>query len=220
MPALTEEEWGRVLLASSFVPDNNELERIGLEPERTSNVFDTPEQVRATEEQIRSEFEWAAQQFGLDPGRVAALRPLLTDAERVLQDAAARGLPREAAVEYLISELGRKEQGLIFGTDTLSAYRDGTLTLAQEVAARNRAWQRASEFAIIFSSVTGRMPTEDETWKYVYWNELTNTQLEAVGFPEAPRIPSARDSRTDADKVRDAVREAMAVRMGVLEGPG
>jgi hypothetical protein len=191
-----------------------------LEPVRTSNVFDTPEQTRASEDQIRAEFDWAAQQFGLEPGRVAALRPLLTDAERVLQDAAEAGMPRDAAVEYLISELGRKEQGLIFGTDTLAAYRDGTLTLSQEVAARNRAWQRASEFAIIFSSVTGRMPTEDETWKYVYWNELTNTQLESVGFPEPPRIPSARDTRTDADKARDARREAMAVQMGVLQGPG
>ena len=198
---LTDEEARNIVLMNRFAPTNTELRGAGLEPYTTANIFDTKETTEADAADVQQRLQRVAAIYGVSADE---FQPLLTKAERAVRDGQARGMSQAEITDHLISELSRSETNYMFGPDELEKFRLQTYTEEDAEKVRRRAWERRSEFSIIWESLTGTLPPEDALTRYLYWNELTVGQQQSLGLERQPKTPGRKDITPDEEKLRIA----------------
>jgi hypothetical protein len=222
LPPLSEQERANLVLLAPWAPTNTDVEQWGAQPGQlpSQNRFlPSAESQGLSNEQVEQRIDLIAAGFGLSADRIRQIRPVLPEAQQILNEGLAAGVSPSEIGAYLTQRLSRAERGIIFGADSLERLRDGTYTPEDYRRAQNAAWERAAELTVIMQLFLGRQPTQEEIAQYTLWNELTLTEQEIVGLQRRPKFPTTQDIRSDAQVASDARNMLGTVLTGVTSGP-
>ena len=215
---LDREEKAQLLLSIPGIARTSEWESLGYEPGRVNRFLrgDKPE---VSSDELLGRIEAAAGVLGLSPEEVKAMRPLLTDADRILRDAIEANVPEAELRQVVLDELSKRETAWLFGTDDIPKFVDRSVTPEDLEKIRQKAWQKEATLRLADKVFFGTEPTADEVEKFVLWNVLNKGEQKLIGLEKSPTIPRAKDSRTTDQKLRDALLKAGAARSGPPQEP-
>lgn len=228
---LSDEEKVTFLVASPWAPSNEMLESMGIEPYREGNRFvegDEPT-YEAQIADAQATMTSLASGLGVDPATVQAYRPRLSEFQRLLNEAAAAGIPTAQVQDYVL-----KANGSEGGTGSLT--RNDIAFINQLLGGTNkagvlpleltnmpslssedlrkiqvRAWEAEEEYRL-FSKLYGLpAPTDEQVETYVANAIMTSGTLDDLGFADLKGAPSRKDIRSDAQRFADSLAVGGAV---------
>lgn len=229
---LSQREKVNLIMASEMAPYMEEMEMYGVEPLRNysepeNNVFLDDLEPQPERPDTIERFDQLGQALGLNFNDIQALSPLISDAERLVQQALATGVPLEqarimAAEEYL-ANISQTDTMALFGPDAIADF--GWMGMDDKDLAyeQNRGWQDAQALRLL-SQALGLGLTEDDIMRTVIHQNMGQTDQRTLaerGLLDQvmPYPPSRENVQTEQEQMRDAIRQLEALQQGTFQGP-
>lgn len=200
-------------------PSNALLEQLGIQGNQDNlfgRVTESPLERAAREQreldEATAQLNAFSEIYGLSPERIAEIRPWLAEAERIVADARAFGLPQDELNAYLVSELLSRQDRMwigIHGIEDLAKYE------RYEDAERDaeQAWNDLLNLSVVNREL-GLGMSYEEIQILMYWSQLSGAEQDALGIPRQPSLPGREDLRSEQEIAEDILAEFFAVEQG------
>ena len=123
---LTQQQRAAFVVASPWAPSNTMLESMGIEPDRTGqNRFD-PKKSKTYEQQVSeatAQLRALGNAAGLNQSTIAAMRPRMSDFQRMLNEATAAHVPAAKLHDYILLGADEGGGGVLSRDDILNQLR-------------------------------------------------------------------------------------------------
>ena len=236
---LTEEEKMDFIIASPWGPSNEMLEGLGIEAYHDTNRFVPGEEKPSYDVKLgdaNAVLTRLAESQGLSPDAFAAYRPVLSKTQRIINEAAAAGVPRSELIDYIVRAKDEGGGGVLTRNDKafinqllgfgradgpvpLTTERFPDVTDEDERKIQRRAWEAQQEFILTMQVMGLPAPSTEQIETYVMNSVMNGRTLDELGILNLKGAPRRDDGRTDAEKFEDSLAVQRGAERGILSGP-
>jgi len=213
--ALSPDQYGILMMGSSFAPYKSDIEEGGYEPLNTTNRFVENDSfsremtLEQTQQRLAQMAAWGG--YTLDE----VVGPRKPDIDRAIAEGLAAGMTRDQVLDWWIqNEYNRTEYGVQFGPENLEKFSDGTRSQREEQQEQTNAWQKTREYSYVYQYLTGTAPTEQWLIDNVWMANANKSDQELVGGPVRPSISNRENIQSDAAQKIDAFKEYESQQLG------
>ena len=214
---LDKEERLMIAMGTAGGLTNEEYRAIGIQP-FTENQFLAEERAEVNIARAETWFNLMVEMAGLTPQEAKAVRPPLPEIVRYMNDAMEVNMdPNVALMNYLDGYSKAKRLQLGLPNDIFDF--DKSLTVEELATLRARVAEDVAEFMLICAMLGVQVaPSDVEHFIWYGTKPFSQSQLDRLGLPLAPKVPRALDPRTEAQVSMNDINAWQAVQAGMAGG--